>query len=53
MHIASALGVPTVAIFGATDDTTTGPTDRKRAWFGIRWIAALVYCANVRSIIGA
>jgi heptosyltransferase-2 len=26
MHIASALGVPTVAIFGATDDTTTGPT---------------------------
>jgi len=26
MHIASALGIPTVAIFGATDDTTTGPT---------------------------
>src|ERR1700678_3658726 len=26
MHIASALGVPTVAIFGATDDTTAGPT---------------------------
>ncbi len=26
MHIASALGVPTVAIFGATDDMTTGPT---------------------------
>jgi heptosyltransferase-2 len=26
MHIASALGVPTVALFGATDDTTTGPT---------------------------
>ena len=26
MHIASALGVPTVAIFGATDDSTTGPT---------------------------
>src|SRR5271156_3214631 len=26
MHIASAQGVPTVAIFGATDDTTTGPT---------------------------
>jgi heptosyltransferase II len=25
MHVASALGVPTVAIFGATDDTTTGP----------------------------
>jgi len=26
MHIASALGVPTVAIFGATDDIGTGPT---------------------------
>ena len=26
MHVSSALGVPTVAIFGATDDTTTGPT---------------------------
>lgn len=25
MHVASALGVPTVAIFGATDDSTTGP----------------------------
>jgi heptosyltransferase-2 len=26
MHIASALGVPTVTVFGATDDITTGPT---------------------------
>jgi lipopolysaccharide heptosyltransferase II len=26
MHIASAAGVPTVAIFGATDDLATGPT---------------------------
>jgi heptosyltransferase-2 len=26
MHIASALGVPTVAVFGSTDETTTGPT---------------------------
>lgn len=26
MHVASALGVPTVAIFGATDDAGTGPT---------------------------
>lgn len=26
MHVASALDVPTVAVFGATDDTTTGPT---------------------------
>ena len=25
MHIASAVGVPTVAVFGATDDSTTGP----------------------------
>jgi heptosyltransferase-2 len=26
MHIAAAAGVPTVTVFGATDDTTTGPT---------------------------
>ena len=26
MHIASALGVPTVAVFGATDEVGTGPT---------------------------
>ena len=26
MHIASALGVPTIAVFGATDDHATGPT---------------------------
>jgi heptosyltransferase-2 len=26
MHVASALAVPTIAIFGATDDTTTGPS---------------------------
>ena len=26
MHIASALGVPTLAVFGATDDIVTGPT---------------------------
>ncbi|MGO9256989.1 MAG: lipopolysaccharide heptosyltransferase II [Bryobacteraceae bacterium] len=26
MHVASALGVPMVTVFGATDDTTTGPT---------------------------
>jgi heptosyltransferase-2 len=25
MHIASALGVPTVAVFGATDAIATGP----------------------------
>ena len=29
MHIASALGVPTIAVFGATDDTATGPTGAK------------------------
>jgi heptosyltransferase-2 len=26
MHIASALGIPTVTVFGATDETATGPT---------------------------
>ncbi|MBV8569035.1 MAG: glycosyltransferase family 9 protein, partial [Acidobacteriaceae bacterium] len=26
MHIASALGVPTIAVFGATDESATGPT---------------------------
>lgn len=26
MHVASALGLPTVAVFGATNHTTTGPT---------------------------
>ena len=26
MHVACALEIPTVAVFGATDDTTTGPT---------------------------
>ncbi len=29
MHIASALGVPVAAVFGATDDTTTGPSGRR------------------------
>lgn len=29
MHIASALAVPTVTVFGSTDDTTTGPTGEK------------------------
>ena len=29
MHIASALGVPTIAIFGATDDEATGPMGPK------------------------
>jgi heptosyltransferase II len=26
MHVASALGVPTVAVFGPTDEAATGPT---------------------------
>ena len=26
MHVASALGVPTVVVFGATDDEATGPS---------------------------
>ena len=25
MHVAAALAVPTIAVFGPTDDTTTGP----------------------------
>ena len=29
MHIAAALGVPTVAVFGATDDAVTGPWGRR------------------------
>ena len=29
MHIAAALGVPTVAVFGATDYTATGPTGER------------------------
>ena len=29
MHVASALGVPTVAVLGATDDVATGPTGSK------------------------
>jgi heptosyltransferase II len=29
MHVASALGVPTAAVFGATDDTTTAPCGRR------------------------
>jgi heptosyltransferase-2 len=29
MHIASALGVPTVAVFGATDDAATGPAGER------------------------
>jgi heptosyltransferase-2 len=40
MHIASALGVPTVTVFGATDDTTTGPTG---AW--ARIVREPVECA--------
>ncbi len=31
MHVASALGVPVSAVFGATDDTTTGPSGRRCA----------------------
>lgn len=40
MHIASALGVPTVTVFGATDETTTGPTG---AW--ARIVREQVECA--------
>jgi heptosyltransferase-2 len=29
MHIAAALGVPTIAVFGSTDDRVTGPIGNK------------------------
>ena len=28
MHVAAALGIPTVAIFGSTDDAATGPVSQ-------------------------
>jgi heptosyltransferase-2 len=40
MHIASALEIPTVAIFGATDDVATGPTGSKA-----RVVRELVECS--------
>ena len=40
MHIASALGVPTVTVFGATDETATGPTGA-----GARIVREHVECA--------
>ena len=40
MHIASAAGVPTVTVFGATDDTTTGPTGARA-----RIVRELVECS--------
>jgi heptosyltransferase-2 len=40
MHIASALGVPTVAVFGATNPVTTGPAGR-----GSRVVRKPVDCA--------
>jgi heptosyltransferase II len=42
MHIASALGVPVAAVFGATDDTTTGPSGRH--WRVIRQHAECSPC---------
>jgi len=42
MHVASALGVPTVAVFGATDDAPPGPPARSRAWCGSTPNAALL-----------
>jgi heptosyltransferase II len=40
MHIASALGVPTVVVFGATDDVATGPTGERS-----RVVRELVECS--------
>ncbi len=40
MHVAAALGVPTVAVFGATDHTATGPAGRRA-----RVVRRLVACS--------
>jgi heptosyltransferase-2 len=40
MHIASALGVPTVVVFGATDEDATGPTGERS-----RVVRELVECS--------
>ena len=53
MHIASALGVPTVAVFGATDDTTTGPTGPLARVVRETPSAARACCASAPSIIAA
>ncbi len=51
MHIASALAVPTVTIFGATDDTTTGPDHGANARIGegTSRMQSMPCCALARS----
>ena len=53
MHIASALGVPTVAVFGSTNHLTTGPTGPSARVVRQRWNAARACAANVPSTIAA
>jgi heptosyltransferase-2 len=53
MHIASALGVPTVTVFGATTIPPPVPAAASRAWCGSTPSAARACCANAPSIIGA
>ena len=53
MHVASALGVPTVAVFGATDDKPPGRRASGAGWCGMQWNAVPVCCANVRLTIAA
>jgi heptosyltransferase-2 len=37
MHLASALDVPTIAIFGATDEQATAPLGRHTLLTGVAW----------------
>jgi len=53
MHIAAALGVPTVAVFGSTDERVTAPFGARTRVVKNRWNAARVSCANARSITDA
>ena len=53
MHLATLLGVPVVAIFGSTEPSLTGPLGAKISSLGIGSNAALVSCANARSIFAA
>ena len=53
MHIAAALGVPTVAVFGATDDVVTGPWGPHARVVREPSNAARACCGNARSITAA
>ena len=53
MHIASALGVPSVTVFGPTDEIGTGPGGVNARLYGSRWSAPRANCGNVPSITAA